>query len=238
MGDAMADGGGTINVKQGATSQRKDEAERKAAHSKALFHYTTGDGLIGIIRTGTLFASHFEFSNDSSECIELEKVLVPLFKSELEEIVPQLVKARAFHENYLKEYGNSVYGLEAGNIFRVFLKAVRNIAPFFIASFCQHDAGSPEYEHGLLSQWRGYGRGGFAIEFDEDSLDKLLATEHASHMYTGYSTNSVDYDNHEKRANLDQFRGAAGSMMAALVREASGHRMSPVSQEVGRQRSS
>jgi len=55
----------------------------------------------------------------------------------------------------------------------------------FIASFCSH-TGDQKYvrEHGLLSQWRGYGRdGGYCVVFDTAMLAKLLVKEFESNFY-------------------------------------------------------
>jgi Protein of unknown function (DUF2971) len=57
-------------------------------------------------------------------------------------------------------------------------------APFgvspYISSFCSHSGPNDEYEkdHGLLSQWRGYGgSGGFCIVFDTARLANFLGQE-------------------------------------------------------------
>ena len=67
----------------------------------------------------------------------------------------------------MKEHGGALFEKEAMNSVNSILRATNNISPFFITSFCIHHQGTYEYSHGLLSQWRGYARSGFAIEFDE-----------------------------------------------------------------------
>ena len=41
-----------------------------AGQEDELFHYTTVEGLIGIVETGKLWASDYRFSNDASEIHE------------------------------------------------------------------------------------------------------------------------------------------------------------------------
>lgn len=58
------------------------------AKSRSLFHYTTSDGLLGILGSGTLFASHYSFLNDTSEGNLLRGLLLPLLEKETRTFVP------------------------------------------------------------------------------------------------------------------------------------------------------
>lgn len=51
--------------------------------------------------------------------------------------------------------------------------------------FCSHVHDNPyEREHGLLSQWRGYGREGrYALVFDTKQLSELLKSEEQQFRY-------------------------------------------------------
>src|SRR5258706_1080187 len=81
-----------------------------------------------------------------------------------------------------------------------------------------HDAGSEESEHGLLSQWRGYGLGGFAIEFDTDELDKLTQLENAQRSVQMISTRKVAYRDHEAKADLKRFEGLSRATLGNAFR--------------------
>jgi hypothetical protein len=68
----------------------------------------------------------------------------------------------------------SAHRLQAEKLYTSVVRATNNVTPFFVVSFCRHEEGTQAFEHGLLSQWRGYAEaGGFAIEFDEEKLDTL-----------------------------------------------------------------
>jgi len=71
----------------------------------------------------------------------------------------------------------------------------------FVSSFCSH-ANDHQYEraNGLLSQWRGYGgMGRFALVFDTQGLDDLLAREWRAHFWIKLELAEVVYfKGHEK----------------------------------------
>jgi hypothetical protein len=187
--------------------------------SRSLFHYTSAHGLVGIVRDGSLFATHAEFSNDTSEC----KLILPHLKAVLVEdykrLIPELIKSRIMNEAILREHGEGVYEEEAESSVRVMLQAVNNTAPYFITSFCIHDQEDYEYSNGLLSQWRGYARGGFALEFDESEVDALNAEEHAKWRYQGLITDAVAYEKHEERVRPEKFKGMAGAFLRSILPE-------------------
>jgi Protein of unknown function (DUF2971) len=99
------------------------------------------------------------------------------------------------------------------------LKATNKVAPYFITSFCIHDEDTYEYSHGLLSQWRSYALGGFAIEFDEFGIDELTKEESAGWRYQGIITNRVVYEDHEGHVQPDRFKGMAGAFLRTLLNE-------------------
>jgi len=94
------------------------------------------------------------------------------------------------------------------------VQAANNVTPFFVVSFCRHEEGTPAFEHGLLSQWRGYAdTGGFAIEFDEEKLDRLLNAETQEFAYAGTKSADVRYDKFEEVFDPDTYKGLAGTMI-------------------------
>ena len=64
---------------------------------------------------------------------------------------------------------------------------VRSVAPLdlYVTSFCTHADDPYAIEHGLLSQWRGYGggAGGYCIVFDTAALIELLHRESEAHYW-------------------------------------------------------
>lgn len=189
--------------------------KRPPEQQRRLIHYTTADGLIGILESGSLRATHFDFLNDSTECRSILSVLLPRIEGELREIVPKLIK-RGLLDSAILSSSGAFYKKEAENMVRAMMKATNNTAPYFIASFCVHEADTPTYTHGLLSQWRGYARGGFAIEFGEEELDELNNEEQRTFRYQGLMTESVVYRDHESRVDQKDFAGFAGALLKNL----------------------
>jgi hypothetical protein len=181
--------------------------------SKSLFHYTTAAGLLGIVKTQTLWATHANFLNDTAECRLLTSLLGPAIAADFRNLVPRLTALGAFKPEILDVVRGNGLDTEAEKVASIALRAIENISPIYITSFCMHRADSTESEHGLLSQWRGYGLGGFAIEFDELELDKLTNAESGLLSYQGMITRKVEYEDHAKAAQLERFAGLAATAL-------------------------
>ena len=94
--------------------------------SQTLFHYTSQAGLLGVLGTQSVWASHTSFLNDSSECLHAFDIAKDMAQSILD------------GDNYLDAFSWELCRR---------LRLLR--APdFFITSFSE----KPD----LLSQWRGY----------------------------------------------------------------------------------
>jgi len=185
------------------------------AKSRSLFHYTTAEGVIGIIKDQCLHATHANFSNDSSECKLIMEQLRPVLEAEHAEIIPQLCELGILKPGLMQKYGTSFYNLQAKKTIETIFISINNVNPYYITSFCIHDAvdAKEQYQHGLLSQWRGYARGGFAIEFDEEEIDALNRDEKAKWNYQEILTGEVVYRNHEKKVEPYKFRGMGGTII-------------------------
>ena len=145
-------------------------ADRKllATHPE-LHHYTTFPGLEGIIRSNSLWAFHFSDLNDRTE--------VTLFQEPL---------LRAVTESFK----DVIRAKEPASVF-----VQHSFAAPFIVSFCSHAADQLyEKDHGLLSQWRGYGGdGGYCIVFDTLKLAELLGLEFDSYYWIYLHIAQVHY---------------------------------------------
>lgn len=113
----------------------------------------------------------------------------------------------------MQSLSDDVMRTEAEKVTAILLKTIERVSPIYITSFCMHEVGSPNSEHGLLSQWRGYGRGGFAVEFDESELDLLTNLESEKYSYQAMITRQVEYDSHETAAKLERFSGMAAAFL-------------------------
>jgi Protein of unknown function (DUF2971) len=113
-----------------------------------LYHYTTQAGLLGIIRSRTLWATGIQYLNDTTEfryAIELLRELADGRRFLCATLVPDPIAALA---------GASLPGQPE---------------ELYVASFSEHSD--------QLSQWRAYSRGGngFSLGFDSSVLAPALA---------------------------------------------------------------
>jgi hypothetical protein len=74
---------------------------------RSLFHYTSGDGLVGILKTNCLFASHSDFLNDSTECQVIRDLLTPLIEKEIESTTRALVQIGLLKKDVYNSYGGA-----------------------------------------------------------------------------------------------------------------------------------
>lgn len=58
-----------------------------------LYHYTTWGGLLGILQTKTLCATHYKFLNDYSEIVLFKDKLISLIIPHVREACEKLIKA-------------------------------------------------------------------------------------------------------------------------------------------------
>ena len=166
---------------------------------RKLYHYTTWEGLQGILQTQTLWATHYRFLNDYSELVlirdKLIDFVVPIVKEECRVLIEkdkdvqgaidqmggldQVVRndAAAFVDGAYKATGEEIY----------------------IVSFCGEDKNSYVNSNGLLSQWRGYGAGGgIALVFDTKKLEEIIQKEAETYSYNAYIADVIYSDDKEK----------------------------------------
>jgi hypothetical protein len=62
--------------------------------------------------------------------------------SELKEAVPKLVQRKIMAPNALSDFDDDLFRQEANTMLRAMSDAANETAPYFITSFCIHDAGS------------------------------------------------------------------------------------------------
>jgi hypothetical protein len=180
----------------------------------SIFHYTDAAGLLGILSSQSLFATHYKYLNDLTEAAVIRELIMPILDSEAAEIFPQLVEKGWLSKKYYDVFGTGVHHLAAEKLYGSFVRAIDNVSPFFVTSLCRHDEETQAYEHGLLSQWRAYANTiGFAIEFDEQQLDSLLSLETASHAYAGFKSADVHYDKYDENFEPRLYEGLAGEMI-------------------------
>jgi DUF2971 family protein len=114
-----------------------------------LYHYTSADGLLGIMRTEALWATNARYMNDASEIVYGRDLVCSIVHD-----------VAAAHSGGVHKWLSE---------FETMIRQTHDTNDTYIASFCEGDD--------LLSQWRAYGSGrGFALAFHAPPLSRLPGT--------------------------------------------------------------
>ena len=160
-----------------------------------LLHYTSVSGLLGILESQSLRATHSAFLNDSMEIAlffdrRLGKVLESGIRTELAanaelQVLPQFART--------PQEADATIGRYATEMAEAIRTTTHRFNQPFICCFSA-PASLRVRRDGLLSQWRGYGKdGGYALVFDANRLEQLLKTEGTSCWYQHAQWGDVHY---------------------------------------------
>ena len=189
-----------------------------------LFHYTNSVGVVGILTSQALRATHYRFLNDITELqlmrVELGQRLFPFVK---ERVVENYRQAGLKKKREMQKAGGPIVIArnEATRLADSFYRTAfddtqsgRALAIPYIISFCAHTSDQAyEQKNGLLSQWRGYAKGGYAIVFDTKKLCDLLRAEGDRYCYYYCYIGDVVYQGDEQRfeeefgENIEKIKG-------------------------------
>jgi hypothetical protein len=165
-----------------------------------LYHYTTWEGVQGILESNNLRATNYKFLNDYSEIILFKEKLVSLVHPYVLEGFEDLMKHSPEIKQKILDHGglDKVVQHDAEGHVDILYNALGD--EIYILSFC----GPPEkpnmINNGLLSQWRGYGTGGgAALVFDTKKLEEILATEVTRFEYSPILIADVIYSDNEQK---------------------------------------
>ncbi len=174
---------------------------------RELHHYTNWDGLSGILKEKTLWATKYKYLNDYTEIEHVRPYLIERLTDLYIQRYSALTDVRS--RTIFQKHGGlaKVAAHEAdrfvGILYDVNYKhGGRLQEPFtepFILSFCSHSK-DKEYErdNGLLSQWRSYGRlEGYALVFDTAELEAFMNREADCYHYGYLEMYEVVYDSDE-----------------------------------------
>jgi Protein of unknown function (DUF2971) len=177
--------------------QERQQTEEQA-EPKLLYHYTTQQGLLGILNNQCIWATHIRYLNDSSEY------------SHGLQIVRALVDEIDFKIDLMPEISNEETTREMGNRVKTLLRDAllgASSLPVFVASFFEsNEVGMSSQKHDpgdVLEQWRAYsgGSAGFSIGFDRELLSKYVTDSGESDLSPMMATSCI-YDQRVQREYL------------------------------------
>jgi hypothetical protein len=140
------------------------------AREETLFHYTTANGLLGILRNNEIWSTAYYCTNDESELTAGKDILTQVFRSKTKEII-QEVDSRV---DKSRNHSGDVIWKIANNFDQMILKLALNSCGVYITCFCK-PSNQEDFLHGLLSQWRGYGIDeGYALQISRSKLQARI----------------------------------------------------------------
>lgn len=185
---------------------------------KEIYHYTTFEGLIGILKSKSLWATHCKFLNDYSEINLFRSKFISLMHPHVRECIDEIIKQYPQSQRFIDGKGGLDHFTmhEARNIVNAQYSALGY--EIYITSFCGQHKNTMINENGLLSQWRAYGNdGGVALVFDTKKLEEILLVEFNKYEYNMVHLSDVVYSDDEKK--LDEELSPSLSIMASTVKK-------------------
>lgn len=169
-------------------------AETKVRHPE-LYHYTGEAGFDGIVRTQTLWCSHYRDMADTTEVQLMRDLLVPPVAKQMNAI------AACFNRHNRRLWEASGRGEKvAGDLVKALYnstfdgKGHYSTLEAYLFSFSTY-AGDTDFdrEHGIRSQWDRYGKNGFCFVFDIGEMANLLKQEGDTRYWAWLKLDPVRY---------------------------------------------
>ncbi len=172
-----------------------------------LYHYTTWEGLLGILDSQSLWATNYKFLNDYSEIVLFKDKLISLVHPYASKTVKKIIQQFPHIKGKVNEKGGigKVIRHEAEVLVDAQYSALGD--QIYILSFCGQHSNHNISDNGLLSQWRGYGSGGgAAVVFDTKKLEEILDLETSRFEYSAVYLADIVYsdDDRKLREELSQ----------------------------------
>ena len=173
---------------------------------ESVFHYTTAEGLQGILISQTLWATDFRHLNDLKELNQAESIICSIIKPVMAKTIEPIRQANPERESkaiaLFGSYENSI-NYETRNLFESLFDALKKYV--FVLSLCVHNHDDFTFDNGILSMWRAYGQqNAYAIELDFDTLGNHFRDECRAFEYTIPIIGGVVYD-HGLKHTLEEF---------------------------------
>ena len=181
-----------------------------------LFHYTTGNGLLGILRNNELWSTAYYCTNDESELSVGRGVLSPIFRSKTH----QMIQEKDQRVNIFRNRGVDIQEYADKFEQRILSHTLHSLC-VFITCFCK-PSGKEDFLHGRLSQWRGYCiDGGYALQFSRERLQEYVRQMNKN-QDLNYELQDVHYLSEnslkeEVTAHSDAFRTAYLEFLDSII---------------------
>lgn len=169
--------------------------------TERFFHYTSAEGLLGILNNDCIWATHYRFLNDRREIRAAEDILhVHLAKGILSRLAAMKVngKLNLRPDTNLKDASNA----EAKVIVDVNYDATLSLMAPYITSFflCDKEQNPTHFNDGVLRHWATYGRGGgFAIQISPEKLHEALRNFSRQQSHSALLQTRVNYPSEENQ---------------------------------------
>ena len=142
-----------------------------------------------------LRATHSNFLNDAAEIkLFFDRRLYPLIETEVQAALAELLKIPG-NDKKLSSLGGSEVAVRAET--ENLTQNIRASTLAFNHPYILSLSGTKDKrveQHGLLSQWRGYGReGGYVLVFDTVRFQEMLEVEGSSFQYQNLQWGDVQY---------------------------------------------
>ncbi len=175
-----------------------------------LWHYTTEEGLFGILKSQQLWATDYRYLNDSTELQYGRKGL----QVELFQYIYAFIEDESKKNHLLKDFVDKNGGIkiiatnEAKDTIDIIWGGAMEMEPSLtpcILSFCFSKENNDN--EGLLSQWRGYGRdGGYALIFNFIKTLEFFDQEINAFKHSFGGHGDVCYDPHSLTNDTQLFK--------------------------------
>lgn len=173
-------------MKQNLAGHRLPNYTNEAAQD-ALFHYTTANGLLGILQGGELWSTAYHCVNDQSELSEARGTIRHIVRKH----TSTMIENGDAKVDALRRKGVDIRD-QADRFEDLVVAHALNALSVYMTCFCR-PTGKEEFLHGLLSQWRGYGSdGGYAIQFNAKRLKAEIERANSDHD-TSYDLQDICY---------------------------------------------
>jgi hypothetical protein len=201
--------------------EQEHKSDRNAAKPKGLlYHYTDQSGLLGILDSKSIWATHIRYLNDASEFIHGINIARQCIK-EMEIKVDSVIKE--FPDDVSFQNKTQKIGDVTKRYFNSLLNNLHE-TPVFVT--CFFDSEKSEYRSQSqeigesLDQWREYSKGssGFSIGFDKNAIEdhiKKRQTEPEDSLLFG---DECDYDEEVQRETLKKESAELGLLIIEFIK--------------------